>query len=137
MHGFEFAIDLGVECFDFSLQLVHLRKESPLELARDSGRHHSPQGQPLLDSHRPWDLKLRRSPTRQELKKASAYYAELAKPGTKVQHLYWTLGRYDSVAVLETKDERTAMESLVNYPYEIATGTLTAVPREEALKIAR
>jgi len=81
--------------------------------------------------------KFRHKPTRQELKKASAYYAELAKHGTKVQQLYWTLGRYDSVAVLETKDEKTAMESLINYPYEIATETLTAVPREEALKMVK
>jgi uncharacterized protein with GYD domain len=81
--------------------------------------------------------KFRHKPTKQELEKASAYYAKLAKHGTKVRQLYRTLGRCDSVAVLESKDEKTAMESLVNYPYEIATETLTAVPREEASKMVK
>ena len=81
--------------------------------------------------------KFRHRPTKQELEKASAYYAELAKQGTRLQQLYWTLGRYDTVAVLESKDEKTAMQSLINYPFEIATETLVAVPREEAVKMVK
>jgi len=81
--------------------------------------------------------KFRHKPTKQELDKSTAYYAELAKQGTKVHQFFWTLGRYDSVLILEAKDEKAALQSLVNYPLEIATETLVAVPREEALKMVK
>jgi uncharacterized protein with GYD domain len=81
--------------------------------------------------------KFRHKPTKQELDKSTAYYAELAKRGAKVHQFFWTLGRHDSVLIFEAKDEKTALQTLVNYPVEIATETLVAVPREEALKMVK
>ncbi len=81
--------------------------------------------------------KFRHKPTRQELEKSTAYFAQLAKQGTKVHQFFWTLGRYDSVLILEGKDEKTAMQTLVDYPLDIATETLVAIPREEALKMVK
>ena len=81
--------------------------------------------------------KFRHKPTKQELDKSTAYFARLAKEGTKVHQFFWTLGRYDAVVILEGKDEKTALQNLLNFPFEIATETLVAIPREEALKMVK
>ena len=81
--------------------------------------------------------KFRHKPTRHELDQSSAFFAQMAKEGTKVHAFYWTLGRYDTVAILEGKDEKTALQNLVNFPFELATETLVAIPREEAVKMVK
>jgi len=81
--------------------------------------------------------KFRHKPTKQELDKMTAYYAQIAKQGTKVNQVFWTLGRYDAVLIIEGKDEKSALQSLMNSPIEIATETLVAVPREEATKLLK
>jgi uncharacterized protein with GYD domain len=81
--------------------------------------------------------KFRHKPTKEEMDKSTAYYAELAKKGVKVKQLFWTLGRYDSVAIIEAPDEKAAMKSLMNLPIDVATETLVAVPRKEALKLLK
>jgi uncharacterized protein with GYD domain len=81
--------------------------------------------------------KFRHKPTKQELDKMNSYYAELAKQGTKVTQIFWTLGRYDAVLIVEGRDEKAALQSLMNSPMEIATETLVAVPREEAIKLLK
>ena len=57
------------------------------------------------------------------------------EPGVKVHGFYWTLGRYDSVLIVEAPDEKTAMKMLLQVGDQIATETLVAVPREEAIKL--
>jgi len=81
--------------------------------------------------------KFRHKPTKQEIEKSTAYFARLAKEGTKVHQFLWTLGRYDTVAILEGKDEKTALQNLIDFPFEIATETLVAIPREEAIKMVK
>ena len=81
--------------------------------------------------------KFRHRPTKQELDKSTAYFAKLAKEGTMVHQFLWTLGRYDTVAILEGKDEKAAMQNLVDFPFDIVTETLVAIPREEALKMVK
>ena len=81
--------------------------------------------------------KFRHKPTKQELEKSGAYFANLAKKGTKVHQFFWTLGRYDTVVILEGKDEKEALQNLIDFPFEIATETLVAIPREEALKMVK
>jgi len=79
--------------------------------------------------------KFKHKPTKQELDKSTAYYAELAKKGVKVTQIFWTLGRYDSVAIIEAPNEKAALQSLMNLPIELATETLVAIPREEVMKM--
>jgi uncharacterized protein with GYD domain len=81
--------------------------------------------------------KFRHKPTKQELEKLTAYYAEMAKKGVAVKQIYWTLGRYDSVAMIEGPNEKAVMQTLLNLPTELATETLVAVPREEAMKLLK
>jgi uncharacterized protein with GYD domain len=56
-------------------------------------------------------------------------------PKVKVLGFYWTLGRYDSVLILEAPNEKTAMKILTQVGDYAATETMVAIPREEAIKL--
>jgi len=53
--------------------------------------------------------------------------------GIKVLGIYYTLGRYDSVSIIEAPNEKVAMKSLMRRGW-LASETLVAVPAEEARK---
>ena len=55
--------------------------------------------------------------------------------GVKIHSIYWTLGRYDSVLIIEAPDEKTAMKILTRVGDYAATETMVAIPREEAIKL--
>ena len=57
--------------------------------------------------------------------------------GVKIHSVYWTLGRYDVVFITEAPDEKAAMAVLLQFGDDVATETLIAVPREEALKLLK
>lgn len=54
------------------------------------------------------------------------------KEGIKVHGIYWTLGRYDSVAIFEAPDEKTAMKMSLRRADGMHMETLVALPIEEA-----
>jgi uncharacterized protein with GYD domain len=56
-------------------------------------------------------------------------------PKVKVLAFYWTLGRYDSVLILEAPNEKTAMKIITQVGDYAATETMVAIPREEAIKL--
>ncbi len=55
--------------------------------------------------------------------------------GTKFLNIYYTLGRYDVVAIFEAPNEKAAMKMLMRLGDIETTETLIAVPREEATKL--
>ena len=55
----------------------------------------------------------------------------------KVLQAYWTLGRYDSVFIIEAPSEKVAMAALLGFGKSLATETLVALPRDEALKLLK
>jgi uncharacterized protein with GYD domain len=59
---------------------------------------------------------------------------ELEKQGIKMR-VYWTLGRYDGVTIIEAPTEKDAMKLLLPLQDLVETETLVAVPREEAIKL--
>ena len=59
---------------------------------------------------------------------------DMEKKGIKVQS-FWTLGRYDAISIIEAPTEKDAMKILIPWQDIIVTETLTAVPREEAIKL--
>jgi uncharacterized protein with GYD domain len=59
---------------------------------------------------------------------------ELEKKGIKIS-LYWTLGRYDAVAMIEAPTEKDAMKILIGFRDIVDTETMVAVSREEAVKL--
>ena len=59
---------------------------------------------------------------------------EHEKQGIKMQ-IYWTLGRYDAVTIIEAPNEKDVMKVLLPLQDVINSETLVAVPREEAIKL--
>jgi uncharacterized protein with GYD domain len=59
---------------------------------------------------------------------------ELEQKGITIT-LYWTLGRYDSVAIMEAPSEKVALKLLIGFRDIVDTETMTAISREEAIKL--
>ena len=59
---------------------------------------------------------------------------ELAKQGIKL-NVYWTLGRYDAVTIIEAPTEKDAMKTLLLFQDIVSTETMVAVPRAEAIEL--
>jgi uncharacterized protein with GYD domain len=55
--------------------------------------------------------------------------------GIRFHDIYWTLGRYDAVAIYEAPDERAAMRIAIARGEVMDIETLVAVPVEEARKL--
>ena len=49
--------------------------------------------------------------------------------------IYWTLGRYDAVTIIEAPTEKDAMKTLLLWQDMVDTETMVAIPREEAIKL--
>jgi uncharacterized protein with GYD domain len=66
-------------------------------------------------------------------KRADAYRAIAAKAGCKVKDLYWTLGHFDIVSIVEAPDAAaaTALSLAVGSLGNVRTETLTAFSPEE------
>ncbi len=81
-------------------------------------------------------VKFKKRPSRADADNVTKYWADAGKwhPGFKVHHSFWTLGRYDAVTIIEAPDEKTAMQVLMWTPAEVATETMTAVTRDEAIQ---
>ena len=59
---------------------------------------------------------------------------ELEKQGIKMR-IFWTLGRYDAVSIIEAPTEKDAMKLLLPFQDITNSETMVAVPREEAIKL--
>jgi uncharacterized protein with GYD domain len=57
------------------------------------------------------------------------------KEGVKWLGIYWTLGRYDAVAIFEAPNEKVAMKMSIRRGEGFNIETLVAVPVEEARKL--
>lgn len=79
--------------------------------------------------------KWKAKPTKESITKTTKLFEQMAKEGTKIIGVYWTLGRFDAVVILEGPDEKHAMRSSLRWGDLLSTETLVAVPREEALKL--
>jgi uncharacterized protein with GYD domain len=58
------------------------------------------------------------------------------KDGAKFHGIYWTLGKYDAVAIFEAPDEEAAMKMAIRRGDAMTLETMVAVPVEEARKLA-
>ncbi|MGW2637395.1 GYD domain-containing protein [Streptomyces sp. NPDC001348] len=66
-------------------------------------------------------------------KRAEAFGAAVQKLGAKLVNIYWTVGSYDLVAVVEAPDDETATAALLQLGGvgNVRTTTLRAFGREE------
>jgi uncharacterized protein with GYD domain len=79
--------------------------------------------------------KFKVKPTKKFIAESNKLFDKFAKDGGKVIGLYWTLGRYDSVGIIEAKNEKAIMKSLLRWFDSDSFETLVAVPRKEAVKL--
>ena len=79
-------------------------------------------------------IKFRQKPTKEMIAENLKLIEKEKKEGVKYLGMYWTLGRYDAVYILEAKDEKTAMKFGLRRE-SISSETLVAVPAEEARKL--
>lgn len=79
--------------------------------------------------------KWRKKPTKEMVAQASKLWEQMTKEGSKIIGQYWTVGRYDSITIVEEKDEKTTMKHLIRWGDMLSIETLIAVPREEAIKL--
>jgi uncharacterized protein with GYD domain len=59
---------------------------------------------------------------------------KLENQGIKMR-IYWTLGRYDAVSIIEAPTEKDVMKQLLPFVDIVESETMVAVPREEAIKL--
>ena len=80
--------------------------------------------------------KFRKKPTKEATTEVSKITQAMAiKEGIKFIGFYWTLGRYDTVVIMEARNEKTAMKVNLSVSEFVSTETMVAVPREEAIKL--
>jgi uncharacterized protein with GYD domain len=59
---------------------------------------------------------------------------DLEKQGIKMR-IFWTLGSYDAVSIIEAPTEKDAMKTLLPFQDLVDTETMAAVSREESIKL--
>jgi uncharacterized protein with GYD domain len=80
-------------------------------------------------------VKFKKKLTKAVVAENLAWVEEDKKAGIKFHGLYWTLGKYDAVAIFEAPDEKSAMKMAIKRGDNLALETLVAVPLEEAKKL--
>jgi len=80
-------------------------------------------------------VKFKQKPTKAVVVENLKRRATEAKDGVKYLGIYWTLGRYDAVAVYEAPNEKVAMKIAIRRGEVFTMETLVAVPLEEAEKL--
>jgi uncharacterized protein with GYD domain len=78
---------------------------------------------------------MRKKPDKELAGRATKMVEEFRKKGIKILNWYWTLGRYDTVLIIEAASEKEALKSSIEASEFVATETLVAIPREEAIKL--
>lgn len=79
--------------------------------------------------------KMRKKPEKEAVGDATKMMEEFKKRGIKVLNWYWTLGRYDTVFIFEAANEKEALKVSVDVSEWVATETLVAIPRQEAINL--
>jgi uncharacterized protein with GYD domain len=79
--------------------------------------------------------RFRNKPTKEATAQVSELMKGMAKEGIKFIGFYWTLGRYDTVVIMEAPDEKTVMKANMKVGDIVSTETMVAVTREEAHKL--
>lgn len=79
--------------------------------------------------------KFKKKPTKEITAEVSRLMQGMTKEGIKFLGFYWTLGRYDTVVIMEAPDEKIVMKANMRVGDIVSTETMVAVTREEATKL--
>jgi uncharacterized protein with GYD domain len=78
---------------------------------------------------------MRKKPGKELVEQATKVIDELKNKGIKIIGWYWTLGRYDTAVIFEAANEKEALKTSLAVADFVASETLVAIPREEAIKL--
>ena len=78
---------------------------------------------------------MRKKPSKELAEQATKVMDEIKSRGIKVIGWYWTLGRYDTAVIFEAENEKEAFRTSLAVADFVASETLVAIPREEAIKL--
>jgi uncharacterized protein with GYD domain len=78
---------------------------------------------------------MRKKPDKAMAGNATEMVEDFKKKGINILNWYWTLGRYDTVVVFEAANEKEALEFSLAIAEFVATETLVAIPRQEAIEL--
>jgi uncharacterized protein with GYD domain len=79
--------------------------------------------------------KMRNKPDKALAEDATEKVKEFKKKGINILNWYWTLGRFDTVVVFEAANEKEALKFALGVADFVATETLVAIPRQEAIQL--
>ena len=79
--------------------------------------------------------KMRKKPVKETAEQATKVMDEIKSRGVKIIGWYWTLGRYDTAVIFEAANEKEALKVSLAVADFVASETLVAIPREEAIKL--
>jgi uncharacterized protein with GYD domain len=81
-------------------------------------------------------IKFKKKPTKELIaQNIKLIEREAKEDGVKVISIYWTLGRYDAIVLMEAPNEKAAMRASIRRGENMASETLIAIPAEEARKL--
>ena len=78
---------------------------------------------------------MRKKPGKELAEQATKVVDGLKNAGIKIIGWYWTLGRYDTAVIFEAANEKEALKTSLAVADFVASETLVAIPREEAIKL--
>ena len=79
--------------------------------------------------------KMRKKPDKPLTDNATQRMEGFKQKGMKILNWYWTLGRYDVVVVFEAPDEKEALKFNLGFADIVATETMVAIQRQEAVQL--
>jgi len=80
-------------------------------------------------------MKFRKQPTKEIVSRNLELIEKDKDLGVKIHEIYWTLGRYDAVAIFDAPDEKTALKMALERSESMSGETMVAIPAEEARKL--
>ena len=80
-------------------------------------------------------VKFRKKPTKEMIKQNLELLEREKKMGVQFKEIYWTLGRYDAVVILDAPNEKVVMQGSLRRAENMSGETMVAVPAEEARKL--
>jgi uncharacterized protein with GYD domain len=79
--------------------------------------------------------KMRKKPDKPLTADATERMEGQKQKGIKILNWYWTLGRYDVIVVFEAPNEKEALKFNLRFADIVATETMVAIPRQEAIQL--
>ena len=78
---------------------------------------------------------MRKKPVKDTANQATGIVEAMKKRGIKILGWYWTLGRYDTAVIFAAENEKEALTVSLDVADIVASETLVAIPREEAIML--